>query len=74
MAANIDPEIKFMGLRHGGNSEGANAGLTDAQLRALSGHKTIAALLRYVPASAEQQKSGSRKRLESRTKKGQVSE
>ncbi len=74
VAANIDPEIKFMGLRHGGNSEGANAGLTDAQLRALSGHKTIAALLRYVPASAEQQKSGSRKRLESRTKKGQVSE
>src|SRR5260221_5000216 len=74
VAANIDPEIKFMGLRHGGNSEGANAGLTDAQLRALSGHKTIAALLRYVPASAEQQKSGSRKRLESRTTKGQVSE
>jgi hypothetical protein len=73
-AAGIDPDIKFMGLRHGGNSEGANAGLTDAQLRALSGHKTTAALLRYVPASAEQQKSGARKRLESRTKKGHLSE
>ena len=24
---------KFMGLRHGGNTEGADANLTDAQLR-----------------------------------------
>jgi hypothetical protein len=29
-------------LRHGGNTEGADAGLSDAQLRALSGHKMIA--------------------------------
>jgi hypothetical protein len=27
-AAGIDPEIKFMGLRHGGNTEGADANLT----------------------------------------------
>jgi hypothetical protein len=39
-AAGIDPDVKFMGLRHGGNTEGGDAGLTDAQLRALSGHKT----------------------------------
>jgi hypothetical protein len=32
-AAGIDPTAKFMGLRHGGNVEGAEAGLTDAQLR-----------------------------------------
>jgi hypothetical protein len=35
-AAGIDSDVKFMGLRHGGNVEGADAGLTDAQLRALS--------------------------------------
>jgi len=39
-AAGIDPAAKFMGLRHGGNTEGADADLTDPQLRALSGHRT----------------------------------
>lgn len=39
-SAGIDPEIKFMGLRHGGNTEGADANLSDAQMRALSGHRT----------------------------------
>jgi hypothetical protein len=62
-AAGIDPAIKFMGLRHGGNVEGADANLTDAQLRALSGHKTTAALLRYAQATAQQRKSGARMRL-----------
>jgi hypothetical protein len=33
-AAGIDPEIKFMSLRHGGNTEGADANLTDARMRA----------------------------------------
>lgn len=45
-AAGIEPDRKFMGLRHGGNVEGADSDLTDAQLRALSGHRTTAALLR----------------------------
>ncbi len=43
----LEPNAKFMGLRHGGNVEGAETGLTDAQLRALSGHRTTTALLRY---------------------------
>ena len=30
-AAGIDPAVKFMGLRHGGNTESGDAGLTDAQ-------------------------------------------
>jgi hypothetical protein len=38
--AKIDPKVKFMGLRHGGNAEGADADLSDAQLRVLSGHKS----------------------------------
>lgn len=73
-AAGIDPEAKFMGLRHGGNVEGAEAGLTDAQLRALSGHRTTAALLRYAQTTKQQRRTGARKRLESRTKKGDLSE
>jgi hypothetical protein len=73
-AAGIDPEAKFMGLRHGGNIEGADAGLSDAQLRALSGHRTTAALLRYAQATDKQRRAGARKRLEARTKKGNLSE
>ncbi|MDP4024495.1 hypothetical protein Q8W71_17870 [Methylobacterium sp. NEAU 140] len=73
-AAGIDPEVKFMGLRHGGNVEGANAGLTDAQLRALSGHLTTAALLRYAQATPHQRREGARKRLAARTKREDLSE
>ncbi|QIG91988.1 hypothetical protein [Bradyrhizobium sp. 6(2017)] len=73
-AAGIDPAIKFMGLRHGGNTEGADACLTDAQMRALSGHRTTAALLRYAQTSIEQRRVGARLRRNARTKGGQTSE
>jgi hypothetical protein len=63
-----------MGLRHGGNTEDADAELTDAQMRALSGHKTNAALLRYARPTIEQRKIGARKKLEVRTKGGGLSE
>ena len=72
-AAGIDPEVKFMGLRHGGNTEGADAGLTDAQLRALSGHKS-AALLRYAQETKKQRVEGARMRRDARTKPGRLSE
>jgi hypothetical protein len=71
--AGIDPDAKFMGLRHGGNVEGAEAGLTDAQLRALSGHRTTAALLRYAQATEKQRVAGARKRREARTKRDELS-
>jgi hypothetical protein len=74
IAAGIDPEIKFMGLRHGGNTEGADANLTDAQMRALSGHLTTAALLRYAQTSTQQRRVGARLRRNARTKGGQTSE
>jgi hypothetical protein len=74
LAAGIDPDIKFMGLRHGGNTEGADASLSDAQMRALSGHKTTAALLRYAQGSTEQRRTGARLRRNARTKGGQTSE
>jgi len=73
-AAGIDPEIKFMGLRHGGNTEGADANLSDAQMRALSGHKTTAALLIYAQGSTQQRRVGARLRRNARTKGGQKSE
>lgn len=72
-AAGIDADVKFMGLRHGGNVEGADAELTDAQLRALSGHKTTAALLRYAQSTEKQRQAGARKRLDARTKKDGLS-
>ena len=56
-AAGINPKVKFMGLRHGGNVEGAEAGLTDAQLRALS----TAALLRYAQTTKELRRADARR-------------
>jgi hypothetical protein len=72
-AAGIDPECKFMGLRHGGNTEGADAGLSDAQLRALSGHKTAAMVKLYAKETMKQRKAGARKRLNERTNQGDLS-
>jgi integrase len=73
-AAGIDPGIKFMGLRHGGNTEGGDAGLTDAQLRALSGHKTANMTQLYTKRTVQQRREAARKRRDSRTKTGQMSE
>jgi hypothetical protein len=73
-AAGIDAEVKFLGLRHGGNTEAADADLTDAQLSALSAHKTTAALIRYAQATENRRRVGARKRLEARTKRGNLSE
>jgi hypothetical protein len=67
-AAGIDPEVKFMGLRHGGNTEGADADLTDAQLRALSGHKTAGMTVLYAKQTMKQRREGARKRLAARSK------
>jgi hypothetical protein len=72
--AGIDKNVKFMGIRHGGNVEGANAGLTEAQLRSLSGHKNAGTMIRYAQETPEQQREGARKRLNLRTKKGNLSE
>ena len=72
-AAGIDDDVKFMGLRHGGNTEGADADLSDVQLRALSGHKSSALLL-YARDTMKQRRDGARKRRDARTDKRQLSE
>ncbi|WP_212496883.1 hypothetical protein, partial [Bradyrhizobium liaoningense] len=61
--AGIDENVKFMGIRHGGNVEGANAGLTEAQLRSLSGHKNAGTMIRYAQETPDQQRAGARKCL-----------
>jgi hypothetical protein len=72
--AGVDAAVKFMGLRHGGNTEGADAGLTDAQLRALSGHLTPNMVLTYARETMKQRQVGARKRLAARTEEGNLSE
>ena len=64
--AGIDPSAKFMGLPHGGNTEGADADLTDAQLRAF-GHKTASITALYAKQTMKQRREGARKRLAVRT-------
>jgi len=73
-AAGLDAAVNFMGLRHGGNTEGADADLTDAQLRALSGHKTPAMTVLYAKQTMKQRREGARKRLATRTKRVNLSE
>ncbi len=73
-AAGIDSDIKFMGLRPGGNTEGGDADLTDTQLRALSGHLTTNMTRLYTQQTIKQRQEAARKRRDSRTKKGHLSE
>jgi hypothetical protein len=58
--AGLSPDITFTSFRHGGHTDAADAGLTDAQIRALSGHRTAA----MVPVYAKRQPgtNGSRER------------
>ena len=72
-AAGLHVDEKFMGLRHGGNTEGADAGLSDAQLRALSGHKTPAMVQVYAKQTMKQRQAGGRMRLDARTKRDGLS-
>jgi hypothetical protein len=73
-AAGLPEDLTFTSFRHGGHTDGGNADLTDAQMRALGGHKTTAALLRYAKETDTQRQVGARKRLDARTKKGNLSE
>ena len=74
-AAGLPPEITFTTFRHGGHTDAADAGLTDAQIRALSGHKTAAMIPVYAKATRVQRLAGARMRREARrTKRGNLSE
>jgi len=73
-AASLPRELTFTSFRHGGHTDGADAELSDAQMRALGGHKTTAALLRYAKDTDKQRRTGARKRLNARTKSDALSE
>ncbi|MGB2931240.1 MAG: hypothetical protein WBB88_02640 [Methyloceanibacter sp.] len=74
-AAALSPDITFTSFRHGGHTDAADAGLTDAQIRALSGHKTAAMISVYAKNTKDQRLAGARKRREARrTKGGNLSE
>jgi hypothetical protein len=73
--AGLPAEITFTSFRHGGHTDAANAGLTDAQIRALSGHRTAAMVSIYAKATRDQRIAGARMRREARrTKRGNLSE
>ena len=74
MFDHIDPDVKFMGLRHGGNTAAADAGLTDAQMRALSGHRSAEIVQLHAKQTTKQRRYGARNLLESRTNRGNLSE
>jgi hypothetical protein len=46
-----------MGLRHGGSTESGDADLTDAQIRALSGHRTSAMTALYTKRTMQQRRA-----------------
>ncbi|MGY4472856.1 hypothetical protein [Bradyrhizobium sp. USDA 3364] len=73
-AAGLPDQITFTSFRHGGHTDASDSGLTDAQMRALGGHKTTAALLRYAKETDTQRRIGARKRLNARTERGNLSE
>jgi len=72
--AGLPDAITFTSFRHGGHTDGADAGLTDAQMRALGAHKSTAALLRYAKETDDQRKVAARKRIIKRTERGSLSE
>ena len=69
-AAGLPSEITFTSFRHGGHTDAANAGLTDAQIRALSGHKTAAMVSVYAKQTKDQRLAGARMRREARRTNG----
>jgi hypothetical protein len=73
-AAGLRDELKFTSFRHGGFTEGGDAELTDREMLAQGRHTTVKVLSKYTKRTLNQIVSGSKKRLASRTKGGQLSE
>jgi len=66
-AAELRDELSFTSFRHGGHTEGADADLTDAEIRAQSRHKTAKMLPRYAKRTMKQVAAGAKKRRATRT-------
>jgi hypothetical protein len=68
-AAQLRTEITFTSFRHGGHTDAANAGVTDAQIRALSGHKTAAMVTLYAKETKAQRLAGETRGQENEQRK-----
>ena len=73
-AAGLRDELSFTSFRHGGHTEAADSDLTDAEIRAMSGHKSAKVLPRYAKRTMRQVAEGARKRRAVRTKADNLSE
>ena len=61
-AAGLRDELSFTSFRHGGHTEGADSDLTDAEIRAMSRHKSAKVLPRYAKRTMKQVAEAARKR------------
>ena len=73
-AAGLRTELTFTSFRHGGHTEGADSDLSDAEIRAISRHKSAKVLPRYAKRTMKQVAEAAKKRRASRTKDGHLSE
>jgi hypothetical protein len=69
-AAGLREELTFTSFRHGGFTEGADADLSDAEIRAQGRHKSAKVLPRYAKRSMRQVEAGAKKRRAIRERKG----
>lgn len=67
-AAGLRDELSFTSFRHGGFTEGADADMTDAELRAAGRHRSARQLPTYAKRTRRQLISGAVKRRAERTK------
>jgi hypothetical protein len=73
-AAGLRDELTFTSFRHGGFTEGADADLSDAEMRAQGRHKSAKVLPTYAKRTMRQVAEGARKRRAARTKADDLSE
>jgi hypothetical protein len=73
-AAGLRDELSFTSFRHGGFTEGADADLTDAELRAAGRHRSARQLPTYAKRTRKQLVSVATKRRAERTKAANLSE
>jgi hypothetical protein len=73
-AAGLRDELSFASFRHGGFTEGADADITDAELRAAGRHRSARQLPTYAKRTRKQLISVARKRRQERTKAAHLSE
>jgi hypothetical protein len=73
-AAKLRDELSFRSFRHGGFTEGADADLTNAELRAAGRHRSARQLPTYAKRTRKQLVSVATKRRAERTKTAHLSE